>query len=129
MPSLTETEAGNRSLTWADVLFETVPEDFLYLSFNRAFEDRKDEYPLSAYSIKLAYQVLITERQKAAQKQNAESSSDHQSEYLSPHWKSCEICFDTGFAETARVFNGRSYRGVIKSFCCKYWERQRAFVK
>lgn len=123
-PSLTENELGERGLTWAEILFEIIPEDDLKPSFNRAFKDNDTTFPVNAPMIKIAFERIATERKYALiRSYQANASDDFQ----------CEFCFNCGFCGIDKdgysiPLEARNPHGVRKCFVgdCHYWERRLA---
>jgi hypothetical protein len=61
--ALTEDQYGDRAKDWANELILIVPYDQLWQSFDQAFLDRTNNYPISALDVKISWDKL---KKKAA---------------------------------------------------------------
>lgn len=112
--------------TWAEMLWQNVPEDKLWDMFNRACKDHQSNFPLAAYEINQAWDNV----QKDDARKPDTAGADEWMGRLGPQWQPCDVCFDTGFVYTSKTFdNGRSYTGVVKSYCCNYWDKRREYLE
>lgn len=57
-PALTEPELLVRARDWAEILFPIVPIDHLSETVRTAFENHKGAFPINAYDIKDAYEIV-----------------------------------------------------------------------
>ncbi len=58
---ITTAEKAAITTSWMEVLQEIVPESYLSESYNRAFADKTDGYPVTALEVKLAYEAIKNE--------------------------------------------------------------------
>ena len=84
-PALTETELGQRSRDWAEVLSGVIPEHRINDAFNRAFRDHISNFPLTAYEVKTAYERI-------AEEEAANRPADDGKKHIE-----CGRCFGTNF--------------------------------
>ncbi len=69
----TMAEKVSRAETWARVLCNIIPENRLQEAFDRAFKDRESKgFPVSAYDLNDAWNVIQTEDEARVAKQQAE---------------------------------------------------------
>lgn len=54
--------------TWAEYLYNVIPEEELLSAFKRAFADHKTTFAINALDVKLAYERILDDRAKAKEK-------------------------------------------------------------
>ncbi len=83
----TDVEKAVRAETWAENLFDIIPERRLDDVFRRAFKDHTSDFPVSAYDLKNAWQRIRDEEYRNREKPvGGEPASA----------ELCEKCFGTG---------------------------------
>jgi hypothetical protein len=130
-PALTESQMGDRSQIWAEILFDFIPEKDLKFAFNQAFADNKTDFPVSAMMVKNGYQTLLDQRRKRALEADIASSQANASDDYQ-----CPYCFNSGFCGIDHEgylipLQKHNPRGVHKCQAagCEYWERRRAKLR
>lgn len=96
----TTAEKLARTETWSRVLFGIVPETRLRDAFDRAFRDHNSPFPVNAYEIKTAWEVIQAEELDFALKSKETDISNRidNCKYLSQHIQT-EGKEDEGFVE------------------------------
>jgi hypothetical protein len=122
---LTEIELGHRTQTWAETLFGLVPENQLKPSFNRAFKDSTNDFPVNANAIKSAYLKIQQEAQYEQIKEYQANNRDDDYE--------CKFCFNSGFCSVDAegfsvplIVRGRYGVKKCNAVGCDYWFRRLA---
>jgi hypothetical protein len=92
-PTLTPSEQGQRSKDWAEALFPKIPEAMLDQSFQRAVHDHKGGFPISAYEVLNAYELLIA-NPDVNRPPSAGALPEAESEVQ--RRLNCQRCFGTG---------------------------------
>jgi hypothetical protein len=101
----TDEEKAVRAETWAENLFDLIPENRLDDTFRRAFKDHTSDFPVSAYDLKNAWQKMkVEEFQSREQPVGGEPASA----------ELCEKCYGTGMSA---VYDETGYRIGVKPGC------------
>lgn len=124
LPPIDNKILAKNAMTWAESLFLVVPEQDLKESFNEAFKLHDSSYPISAFEINAGYNALKALRSKQAEIERQRELTQVTTEMNSPHWEPCKLCFDCGFRQETRLFDGIPVHGVIRCYSCKYWVRR-----
>lgn len=124
---LEDKELGKRAVTWSEILFENISEEWLKHSFNAVFKVHKSSFPISAYEVNEGYRIVQQLRSKQEDIKRQKELTQLTNNMRSPGWKSCEYCFDSGMRRVPNPNDPREM-GVIRCNRCGYWERKAKFL-
>jgi len=121
-PPLSDEVLESRAESWAETLFNAVPEERLAEAFKRAIADHDSTFPMSAYELKTAYEKIAEAERTAYSRARQKDLEDLERQNLTANYRECRDCFSTGWKYVKRSDpSGLIHNGVIKCTICNYW--------
>ena len=124
LPPLDKDSLLSRAEDWFDILHKKIPFENLRTSFEDMCQNHTTR-SISAFDLIAAYDQF-QETEKERKRLNFEQTmTEIEAAKKTPNYAPCEMCFDCGFTQVTRYFNGEAVKGVIKCHSCGYWQRYR----
>lgn len=125
LPPLDRDAILSRANDWFDILHDQIPFESLRISFEDATRNNRSDRLINAFSLLDSYGRIREEEKERKRLEFEHNVRVIEDSRNSLGYQPCEACFDCGFREVTRTFDGVPYKGVIKCYSCNYWERYR----